>query len=34
MQDRLAILVGEKSAKKVELSTFHSFVLKIYSTVP
>ena len=29
MQDRLAILVGEKSAKKVELSTFHSFALKI-----
>ncbi len=29
MQDRLALLVGEKLAKKVELSTFHSFALKI-----
>lgn len=29
MRDRLAQLVGEKCAKKVELSTFHSFALKI-----
>ncbi|KAB8030744.1 ATP-dependent helicase [Fluviispira multicolorata] len=29
MQERLAILVSEKIARKVELSTFHSFALKI-----
>ncbi|MGY3803268.1 ATP-dependent helicase [Pigmentibacter ruber] len=29
MRDRLGLLVGEKCAKKVELSTFHSFALKI-----
>lgn len=29
MQSRLSSMIGEKAAKKVELSTFHSFALKL-----